>query len=368
MQLMLSNLVLITLLDARIFDFIVGKMQFLQRKVYKGRCIFLCINREKSCSFSHQITKMAEQYSARSIKDVRDQFDVVELSKKIKRQGDVLILSNELKIKPRILNLVKDEGRVLSIFPKLEKSKAGVLARLRTDRELKLFAGKYDVFNTSVRSLRKLVGGWNKDLQDDPLLLISQGEHDLIIGSLLGDSSIRQRERNSCFRFSHSIKQKKYCEFKNNLLKEFNISEFREVKRRFGESFIRAIDFSTKTHSVFNYYRNLFYKNGRKVVTQQILNQLNPRSLAFWICDDGSYDDTQGYVILCTNSYSLGEHKLMKEFFNKRFKLDLTIGLRDGRYYYLRFKKNDSEKLIEIIRPFIPDCMKYKLGGVKNGF
>ena len=159
---------------------------------------------------------MAEEktYGAESIKvlegleGVRKKFDVIELSRKIKKQGDILILSNELKIRPRILRSAIREGRVLSLFPKLDKSKTGILACLRTNREFLVFSNKYDIFNISARKLIKLVREWNQNIQKNPLILVSQEEHDLIIGSLLGDASIRQREKNSCFRFSHSIKQK----------------------------------------------------------------------------------------------------------------------------------------------------------------
>ncbi len=313
-----------------------------------------------------------KDYNAESIKvlegleTVRKQFDVIELSKKIKRKGDVLVLSKELKIKPRILESAVYEGRVLSLFPNLDKSKAGILASLRTDRELILFSKKYSIYNIFARKLIQLVRNWNQEIQKNPFILISQEEHDLIIGSLLGDASIRQREKNSCFRFSHSIKQKGYCEFKRDILKDFSISEFKEVKRKIRDNFIHAVDFSTKTHPIFNYYRKLFYKNDRKIVSEEILNQLNARSLAFWICDDGSYDNTQGYIILCTNAYNLEEHQLMKKFFNDRFRLDPTIGFRDKKYYYLRFKQEDSKKLIEIIKPFIPKCMLYKIGGLNE--
>ena len=312
-------------------------------------------------------------YNAESIKvlegleGVRKRFDLVEVSKKIKKKGDILILSKELKIRPRILNSAVYEGRIIKILPDLNKSKAGILASLRTDREVKLFSEKYDIKNISARKLIKLVRQWNLDLQKNPLILLTQEEHDLIIGSLLGDLSIRQREKNSCFRFSHSIKQLEYSRFKAKILENFNISEFREVKRRIKNRFIHAIDFSTKTHPVFNHYKNLFYENGFKKISMDILDQLNERSLTFWICDDGSYDNKQGYIILCSNSYNLEEHKLMKDFFDKKFGINPTIGFRDKKYYYLRFKQSDSKRLINIIEPYIPNCMGYKIGGIKNG-
>ena len=174
---------------------------------------------------------------------------------------------------------------------------------------------------------------------------------------------MRKREKNCSFKFSHSLRQKSYAKWKSDILNGFRVSEFREVKRKIKNNIINAIDFSTHTHEVFNYYRDLFYdRKGRKKITKEILNQLNPKSLAIWICDDGSYETRQGYIILCTNSYTLEEHKLMKDFFNEKFGLDPTIGFRDGKYYYLRFKKEDSKKLIQIIKSFIPKCMLYKIG------
>lgn len=315
---------------------------------------------------------MIEKYSAESIKvlegleGVRKNFNVIELSKKVKKKGDLLILSNELKIKPRILSSAIDEGKILSILPNIHKSKAGILARLRTNREVKLFAQQYDIYNTYARKLIKLVREWNQNIQKNPLILLSQEEHDLILGSLMGDSSIRQREKNSCFRVAHSIKQENYINWKLNILKEFLISEFQKRKRVINNREVTMIYLSTRTHPIFNYYRNLFYENGRKIITNKILNQLNPRSLAIWICDDGSYENKQGYIILCTNSYTLEEHRLMKEFFKERFNLEPTIGFRDKKYYYIRFKQDDTKKLIKIIKPFIPKSMLYKIGE-KNG-
>jgi|TARA_Y100000310_G_scaffold24354_1_gene23389 hypothetical protein len=312
--------------------------------------------------------KNVQSYEAKDIQvlgglsAVRKRFNVVELSQKIEKQGDIQALSKKFKIKPRILALAKDEGRILSQFPNLQKSKAGILSGLRTDRDLKLFAQNYDIYIAPARELIKLVRKWNNDLQKNPLHLIDQKEHDLIIGSLLGDASIRKRERNSCFRISHSIKQEAYINWKYGILRNFEFSEFYRRKRTINGIEGEIINFATKTHPVFNYYRNLFYKDNIKTIDQNMLQHLNARSLAIWICDDGSFSRTQDIIILCTNSFSLEEHKLMRDYFNKKFGLNPTIGFRDKKYFYLRFRKEDSKKLIEIIKPFIPECMKYKIG------
>lgn len=313
-----------------------------------------------------------DKYSAKDItvleglEAMRKKFDIIEISRSIKRKGDVLKFSQKFKIKPRILNSAFYEGRVLAIYPDLEKSKAGVLALLRTDRELKLFGELYDIYNISVRDLIQFIRKWNNYIQQNPLLLINKEEHEMILGTLMGDSSIRQRNKNSSLRFSHSLKQKDYWEFKKDLLKEFVVSEFSERKRIKNNKIFSEVNFSTKTHPIFNYYRRLFYRDNRKIVSEEILNGLTPRSLAFWICDDGSYCKNHDYIILCTNSFTFNEHKIMRNFFITKFGLKPSIGFRDNKYCYLRFNKQDTEKLKHIIKPFMPACMNYKIGN-ENG-
>lgn len=313
-----------------------------------------------------------KKYTAESIKvlegldGVRKRFDIIELSKRIKKRGDVYIFSKELKIKPRALYALLEEQRVLSLFPKIHKSKANILSRLKTNRELKIFSQENDVYALPVRKLAILVKLWNNNLQINPLIILSHEEHEIILGTLLGDASIRQRDKNSCLRIAHSLKQRDYLISIKNKFEDFEIAEFSQRTRIINNRKVDMIHFSTKTHPIFNYYRRLFYKNGRKIISKEILNQLTARSLAYWICDDGSFCKKQKYFIICTNAYTLEEHKLMKQFFNEKFELDPTIGFRDSKYYYLRFKQKDSERLINIIKTFIPEYMKYKIGE-KNG-
>jgi len=313
-----------------------------------------------------------KSYTAEDIKvlegleGVRKRFDIIELSKKIEKRGDVYILSKELKIKPRTLYALLEEQRIISFFPRIHKSKANILSRLKTNRELKLFSQENDVYTLSVKKLALLVKSWNNNVQVNPLKIINNEENEIILGTLLGDASIRQRDKNSCLRISHSLKQRNYLDLIKNKFFDFEIAEFSQRTRMINNRQVEMINFSTKTHPVFNYYKNLFYQNGRKIITKEILNKITARSLAYWICDDGSFCKKQEYFIICTNSYLLEEHKLMKQFFNEKFKLNPTIGFRDKKYYYLRFNKEDSKRLIEIIKPFIPQSMKYKIGEMEN--
>ena len=214
-----------------------------------------------------------------------------------------------------------------------------------------------------VRSLYKLVKEWRKSVEENPRIILTELQHDLIIGSTFGDANIRQRNKNCMFRVGHSPKQKEYVEWKFEILKMFPGNGIKLWQRIVNGRLVNTYNFDINTHYAFNFYRKLFYNNnGDKIITKEVLEQLNPRSLAIWLCDDGSYCRKLKYIILSTNSFSLNEHKLMKSFFKKKWNLNPTIGFRDNKYYYLRFKVEDTKKLIEIVRPHILNCMKYKIG------
>lgn len=294
---------------------------------------------------------------------VRENFDLENLSSLVERRGDLSRVSTELGVNSGVLSNAIKEYRILSIFPNIEKSKANPLSTFKINRELKLFARYHRISKLSHRKLCDKIRKWKIKIGKNPKILLKNLQHDLIIGSTIGDAYIRQRETNCNFRVSHSKKQEEYLLWKYKVMREFTLSEPKWNSREIRGRMEKMLELATFTHPVFNYYRKLFYKNDIKTIIRNTLEFLNPRSLAIWICDDGSYNNKQGYIVLCTNSYSLEEHKIMKKYFNEVWGLDPTIGFRDGKYYYLRFKQGDSKKLIKIIELFIPrHCMKYKIG------
>jgi len=278
-------------------------------------------------------------------------------------RGQQKVLAEKLGVTKSVINKASEEARILSFFPCIARSKANPLSRLRTNKELLLFSKKYDVYNLEVREMYNCVKRWRIDIEKNPLVLLTDLQHDLIIGSTLGDANIQQRNRNCMFRVGHSPKQKKYAEWKLEILRTFATQGIKLTQREINKRLITTYELSINTHYAFNYYRKLFYDtDGTKIVTREALEHLNPRSLAIWICDDGSYCKTLKYIILSTNSFTLNEHEIMKSYFNEVFDLNPKIGFRDNKYYYLRFSVMDTKKLIEIIRLYILPSMKYKLG------
>ncbi len=302
----------------------------------------------------------------KGLERIRQNYDLKSLLEESKKYKSIKEFSKNINIEEKSLGRALREAKILQKFPSLDRSKAGPLNHFKIEKELDLFSQKVDINNITFRELRRVIKNWDKKIEKNPKILLSSLQGDLIIGSLMGDANARKRWGLTYFRCGHSEKQKRYLKWKYNQFTNFIQSNIHiSIKKNRSPMY----EFQTLSHNIFNFYHKLFYKYGRKQISKEVLNKLNPRSLAFWICDDGSYCNSLHYIILCTNSFSYKEHILMKEYFNEKWDLNPAIGFRDNKYYYLRFTVKDTKKLISIIRKFIPiKNMLYKIGEKNVGF
>ena len=293
---------------------------------------------------------------------VRKRLDFNLLLGEVKKYGDAQKLVQKYNFKNHsLLARALNEAKVLKMFPDLEKSKAPLLSTFKIKRELDLFRETYDIKVLPVRSLRKAIREWKSLVSKNPKILLSEEQHNVIIGILLGDGNLRKRGKNTLFRTEHSERQKEYLFWIHDLFSEFTFSKPTSYIHKNHK--YASYSVTTFAHPMFNYYYNLFYKNGRKQVNEKILDQITPQSLAMWVSDDGSYCKSIKDLILCTNSFSLEEHKLMQKYFLEKWGLHCSIRFRDGKYYYLSFYKKDTDKLIDLIKDHIPvKDMRYKIG------
>ena len=111
----------------------------------------------------------------------------------------------------------------------------------------------------------------------------------------------------------------------------------------------------------FNYYRDLFYKNGKKEVPKNLGEILTPLGLAYWICDDGSYNKDSNRIIIATNSYELEEVDLILEVLNKNFNL-ICYKYKVNKGYIVVIPSRSLNQLQLLLKPIMPKMMKFKLG------
>jgi hypothetical protein len=132
----------------------------------------------------------------------------------------------------------------------------------------------------------------------------------MIIGLALGDLYIRRvgQSVNTQLCFEGSIKLVVYIRHLFFIFACFCASD-PVIRLRTTSHFI---SFTTLVYPVFNYFRDLFYVNGVKIVPLNIGDLLTPRALAYWFMYDG-YRDLSGFV-LCPDSFTLAEVLLLMFF------------------------------------------------------
>lgn len=208
---------------------------------------------------------------------------------------------------------------------------------------------------------------WKKIKQN---LILTQGHKDLIIGSLLGDGTMRipKGGRNANFKVEHGLVQKEYVFWKYQILKSF-VSTGPKLSFRYRdedrERYEKSWWFRTLSHPLLTEIHQRFYKSNsydgvKKIVPPDIEKDLNSLSMAVWVMDDGSH--SRDKIDLSTYAFSRDEIEILEKAILNKFGIrsrhhkDRDKGLR------MYFSKSETQKLIDLISPHIIPLMMYKIG------
>lgn len=223
-----------------------------------------------------------------------------------------------------------------------------------TDKEISKCIG---IDRRRVSDVRKRIGLKAIKLSEIPFRP-NEIEEQLLIGGLVGDMCIFKDKRSHYHRmnFAHSRKQTNYFMIKYYLLKRFfgkptKRSWFdKRTKNEYHE--IRT---QSKTNIYFSELYSKWYKNGRKIIHDDIW-KINNIGLATIFFDDG-YKESSGYGI-ALDSYSRKEIHKLKDVFQTKFDLSCTAP-NHGRSIYIR--KESKEHFKNIVKPLLVKGMEYKL-------
>jgi hypothetical protein len=183
-----------------------------------------------------------------------------------------------------------------------------------------------------------------------------------VVGTVLGDGYLLHAPDNACLRLTHSIKQLDYLEWKHSLLSNFILSDkpYMRIHNSFNTT-TTLCSYSTIVHPFLNELRDIFYPDGVKVISDNVLNLIDEFALAVWYMDDGSINKRYKTIVICTNSFSYEEHLLIQAWFYNRFGIETKIEPRLNHQFCIRINASVSRKFIDIVSPFVPDCMSYKI-------
>jgi len=183
---------------------------------------------------------------------------------------------------------------------------------------------------------------------------------DVVCGTLLGDGHLNARSAH--LSFGHCLRQAEYAELKADLLAELTPRLVaREVAAVVGgETSYPVVMVSTRAHRALGWIRSEFYPKGElaKVVPGWIADGLNARMLAFWFLDDGHLRERQGrrpIAEIATCSFSEPDLRVLLTGLKR---LGIEARERRGR---LHFSADATRRLSELISPYVPPSMHYKL-------
>ncbi len=193
--------------------------------------------------------------------------------------------------------------------------------------------------------------------------LVSSREHEVIIGTLLGDGHLAKLKTGVRLEIGHSEKQKAYVFWKHQVLSRMVLSQPHKLEfadARYNKTYCQW-RFRTCIDPILTDIYGLFYRNKKKIVPGNIINILtSPLSLAVWFMDDGGRRNDSYGLFLNTLSFTKPEQILLQECLYNNFGIETRMHwIQDG--YRLYIPSKDAQRFCEIVYPFMIPQLQYKL-------
>lgn len=207
-----------------------------------------------------------------------------------------------------------------------------------------------------------------------------------MIGLLLGNGYIDYKGR---IAITHCEKQKEYIEYKAKLLHSVTggkdihvcqgnkISIYKKNDKIISEKKLTFYSFKKQSKD-FIQFRELLYINNRKTITKEVLNLMNPVTIALWWMDDGcltvkyTYPNGKrvkcGYNLRLCTYLSKEENELIQQYFIEKYNMKWNVvkadSAKDDTQWMLRCGVHEGRKFLDIIRNIIltkVPSMSYKV-------
>jgi hypothetical protein len=189
---------------------------------------------------------------------------------------------------------------------------------------------------------------------------------------MLGDGNLRfpGRSYHVNLTVEHGEMQQEYVWFKYEQLKEWVLTPPRRVSRTYHKDRTRTLGswrFSSVSHPTFTSYYKLFYRDGLKVVPDNIGDLVeHPLTLAVWLMDDGNKN--KDVLFLSTESFSVPEQDRLRSCLWERFGIDSTLNFHSHsnrqNLYRIRLSREGSKRAVDLIAPYILPSLSYKFSAI----
>lgn len=185
----------------------------------------------------------------------------------------------------------------------------------------------------------------------DVAMPLTPEQHSLIVGTLLGDGSMRCKA-NALLEVNHSSRQREYVDWKYQVLGDLVATPPR-LRPTNGTRV--AYRFVTRSLPTLTPYYRMFYATGRKTVPDV---EITPLALAVWLMDDGSR--SYRAVYLNTQQFKVVDQVRLIEMLDRQFSIVARLN-RDKSYYRLRIAIESVPRLRSLVGGYVLPEMAYKI-------
>lgn len=190
---------------------------------------------------------------------------------------------------------------------------------------------------------------------DNTVGSLTEEQKSILIGTLLGDGTMRIK-KNAHLEINHAFSQKVLVDW---IFSKFSSLVTTPPKWRKGNGKREAYRFATQKLPVLTPFYNQFYRNGKKIIPNDL--KLDPLSLAVWFMDDGS--KTYSSVYLNTQQFNLDEQTRLIDILKNQFDIEATLN-KDKIYYRIRIRTHSVKIFIQLVEPFVLKEFRYKIPSV----
>ena len=181
----------------------------------------------------------------------------------------------------------------------------------------------------------------------------------LILGSLLGDGSLKKEPKyaNLRFKFRHSIVQKDHFDWKVSLLKEISTDKSVQLQQpdKVGYNKNKKVLFqSSACPQLTELWKRVCDGGNNLVIARHWLNHMTEISLAVWWFDDGSLIKAVRQGVICSESFSKEANEKLANYLQVVWHVTCKVRLRskEKSHYRLWMNTTELEKFLVIILPF----------------
>ena len=194
----------------------------------------------------------------------------------------------------------------------------------------------------------------------------------VIIGQILADGYVEKTGINCRLSFSFGTNYKEYADWIWHLLKDYCSNSVYPVVSVAKDKKYTNYRLKTKTSSIFNKYRTMFYilqYNGKhkKIVPSAISDIICPIVLAHLIIGDGTFSTSDNRIRICTYNFTFNECVILSNAITNNCGIVCKvmfdrIGSSGDKQYVLTIGKNQLIKTQKVVFPHIHTSMLYRIG------